>query len=177
MADAEKLTAWLADEVCSRERQTERVRVALLARLREEQIEQPSWIRLGRMIGSALRQSEETLTAKVSSRLDDEVTARMWSMMAAAGDDPGDPAGEAPDGPQDAADGNEAGEVPGPEVWAAIRSDPGNVSLNTCKSERRKLDWIRAVGLPSGVLSGIAPQDRGGVAGPGGGGVTQPPAQ
>ena len=46
------------------------------------------------MIGSALRQSEETLTAKVSSRLDNEVTARMWSMIAAAGDDPGDPAGE-----------------------------------------------------------------------------------
>ena len=41
VADAEKLTAWLADEVCSRERQAQRVREALLARLREEQIEQP----------------------------------------------------------------------------------------------------------------------------------------
>jgi len=30
-------------------------------------IEQPTRIRLGRMIGSALRQSEEALTAKVSS--------------------------------------------------------------------------------------------------------------
>ena len=35
---------------------------------------------------------------------------------------------------------------------------PGNVSLNTCKSERRKLDWIRAVRLPSGVLADIAPK-------------------
>jgi hypothetical protein len=43
--------------------------------LREERIEQPGSLRLGRMIGSALRQSEETLTVKVSSRLDDEVTA------------------------------------------------------------------------------------------------------
>ena len=46
----------------------------------------------------------------------------------------------------------------GPEVWAAIRSDPGNVSLNTCKEERRKLDWIRAVGLPAGSLAGTAPK-------------------
>ena len=29
-------------------------------------------------------------------------------------------------------------------MWAAVKSDAGNVSLNTCKSERRKLDWIRA---------------------------------
>ena len=158
VADAEKLTTWLADEVCSRERHAQRVREALLARLREEQIEQPSRIRLGRMIGSALRQSEETLTAKVSSRLHDEVTARMWSMIAAAGDDPGVPPGEGPDGWQGAADGSDPGEVPGPEVWAVIRSDPGNVSLNTCKSERRKLDWIRAVGLPAGLFADIAPK-------------------
>jgi hypothetical protein len=67
VADAAKLTAWLADEVCSRERRTERAREALLVKLREEQIEQPSRIRLGRMIGSSLRQSQETLTAKVST--------------------------------------------------------------------------------------------------------------
>src|SRR6266536_1170903 len=158
VADAEKLIRWLAGEVCSRERHVQRVREALLARLREEQIEQPSRIRLGRMIGSALRQSEETLTAKVSSRLHDEVTARMWSMIAAAGDDPGVPPGEGPDGWLGAADGSDPGEVPGPEVWAALRSDPGNVSLYTCKSERRKLDWIRAVRLPSGVLADIAPK-------------------
>ena len=92
VADAEKLTTWLAEEVCSRERRAERVREALPAKLRGEQIEQPSRIRLGRMIASALRQSEETLTARISSRLPDEVTARMWSMIAAASDDPGDPA-------------------------------------------------------------------------------------
>ena len=41
VADAEKLTAWLAEEICSRERQAPRVREALLARMREERIEQP----------------------------------------------------------------------------------------------------------------------------------------
>jgi Domain of unknown function (DUF4158) len=152
VADAEKLTAWLADDVCSRERQAQRVREVLLARMREEQIEQPTRIRLGRMIGSALRQSEEAPTGKVGSRLDDQVTARVWAMIAAAGDDPGDQTGEAADDP------GEPREMTGPEVWAAIRSDPGNVSLNTCKAERRKLDWIRAVGLPAGLFADIAPK-------------------
>ena len=70
-------TAWLAETSASRERQAQRVREALLATLSEEQIEQPTRIRIRRMIGSALRQSEEALTAEVSSRVDDEVTARM----------------------------------------------------------------------------------------------------
>jgi len=157
VADAEKLTAWLAEEVCSRERRAERVREALLSKLRGERIEQPSRIRIGRMIGSALRQSEEALAAKVSSRLPDQVTARMWSLIAAADDDPGGLDG-GPDGPQAAASGNEPAEVAGPEVWAAVKSDAGNVSLNTCKSERRKLDWIRAVGLPRGLFADIAPK-------------------
>jgi hypothetical protein len=136
VADAEKLTAWLAEEVCSRERRAERVREALLSKLRGERIEQPSRIRIGRMIGSALRQSEEALAAKVSSRLPDQVTARMWSLIAAADDDPGGLDG-GPDGPQDAASGNEPAEMAGPEVWAAVKSDAGNVSLNTwCASTR-----------------------------------------
>ena len=101
------------------------------------------------MIGSAVRQSGEALTTKVSSRLAGEVTARMWAMIAAADDDPGD---------QAAGPAGEAREVTGQEVWAAIRSDPGNVSLNTCKAERRKLDWIQAVGLPAGLFAGIAPK-------------------
>ena len=95
VADAEKLTAWLAEEVCSRERQAPRVREALLARMREARIEQPkSRDRIARIIGSALRRSEESLTARVAGRLDGVVRARMWALIAAAGDDPGDPDAE-----------------------------------------------------------------------------------
>ena len=108
--------------------------------MRQEQIEQPTRIRVGRMIGSAPRQSEEALTAKVSSRLDDEVTARMWAMIAAAGDDPGDQAAES------AGDPGEAGEATGPEGLAYSSSEkqrlgsrPGNES------------WICPVWLCVGV--------------------------
>ena len=74
----------------------------------------------------------------------------MWALIAAADDDPGNLDADA--------ENSVAGAALGPEVWAAIRSDPGNVSLNTCKAERRKLDWIRAVGIPAGALAGIAPK-------------------
>ena len=42
VVDAEKLTAWLAGEVCEQERQPDRVREELLARCRAERIEPPA---------------------------------------------------------------------------------------------------------------------------------------
>nr|WP_240197785.1 hypothetical protein [Nonomuraea lactucae] len=39
VADAERLTHWLATNVCERERRADRVREALLAQLREERLE------------------------------------------------------------------------------------------------------------------------------------------
>lgn len=148
VTDAGKVTEWLADHVCSREHDPQRVREALLARLREDRIEQPAKVRLGRMIGSALRRSEESLTAMVSGRLDDVVKTRMWALIAAADDDPSIATVETA-GP---------GEATGAEVWSAIRSDPGNVSLNSCKAERRKLDWIRDVGVAGELFTGIGPK-------------------
>ena len=70
-----------------------------------------SRIRLGRIIGSALRQSDEALAATVGSRLDEEVKARLWTLIETADDDPGDQAGNAAAGP---------GEATGPETWAAM---------------------------------------------------------
>jgi hypothetical protein len=37
-------------------------------------------------------------------------------------------------------------------VLASIRSDPGNVSLNTMLTEIAKLEAVRAVGLPGGLF-------------------------
>jgi hypothetical protein len=54
-ADAEKLAAWLAEDVCQWERCSERVREELLRHCREEGIEQPAPGRIGRIIGSGWR--------------------------------------------------------------------------------------------------------------------------
>ncbi|MGJ6967244.1 DUF4158 domain-containing protein, partial [Streptosporangium sp. G11] len=57
LTDSDKAAAWLAAEVCEKERQVDRVRAELLAYLREERIEPPARDRIRRIIGTALRQA------------------------------------------------------------------------------------------------------------------------
>jgi len=95
VADAEKLMGWLAEQACQRERRSERVREELLRHLREERIEPPAAARLGRIIGSAVRQAEQALTARISGRIPAGVVDRMLALIADASDDPAeDAAGE-----------------------------------------------------------------------------------
>lgn len=86
VADAEKLTAWLAEHVCQRERREDRVRAELLDHCRAERIEPPTKGRIDRIVGSALRQAEEVLCLRITARLDQEVTGRVlvgWRLRAA----------------------------------------------------------------------------------------------
>jgi Domain of unknown function (DUF4158) len=141
VADADKLTAWLTEHVCCKERRPERVREQFLEHCRDERIEPPAASRAGRIIGSAMRQAEQTLTLRVSARIPPEAAARMAALIAGASDDPGQ------------GDGQD-----GPEVFAVIKADPGNVSLKTTREEIAKLTAIRAIGLPAGLFGGIAPK-------------------
>ena len=72
----------LAGNVCQSERRPDRVRAALLAYLKKEQIEQPSRMRLLRIIGSGLEQAEKTLTLRISSWIPDEAIERMLTLIA-----------------------------------------------------------------------------------------------
>ena len=82
MADAERLTHWLATQVCEQERRPDRVREALLAQLREERLERPTRLRLSQMIGSALSRSEAALTTKIASRIPVGSIERMLTLIA-----------------------------------------------------------------------------------------------
>jgi hypothetical protein len=136
--DAAKLTEWLAADVCQAERRADRVREELLAQCRAEQIEPPSAGRCDRIIRSALHQAEQALTARVTGRLGPDASARLAALATAADDDE--------------ADGAE------PSALALIKSVPGNVSLESMLTEIGKLDAARAVELPDGLFSGIAPR-------------------
>jgi len=43
-------------------------------------------------------------------------------------------------------------------VFAAIRADPGGLSLNTMLAEVEKLLAVRAIGLPAGMFADVAPK-------------------
>lgn len=68
-ADAEKITVWLAEEVCQSEPRGERVRVALLEQLKSQGIEPPAKNTLLRIIGSVQRQAEQALTLRIRGRV------------------------------------------------------------------------------------------------------------
>jgi hypothetical protein len=108
------VTVCLVEHVCQTERRAERVRERLLAYLRAERIEPPTPGQVGRVIGAALRQAERTLTLRLSSCIPDAAVARMHALVAEASDDLAET--EEPDGR---------------EVFAQLRTDPGNVSLKT----------------------------------------------
>jgi hypothetical protein len=59
VADADKLTDWLAGNVAPAERNPDRVREELLRRCREERIEPPAAARITRIVRSALHNAEE----------------------------------------------------------------------------------------------------------------------
>ena len=74
VADADKLTAWLAEHVAQAERRPERVPEELLAHCYAERIEPPTAGRVDRM---------------VASRLSTAATVRLEELVAAAPDDAG----------------------------------------------------------------------------------------
>ncbi|MFD8563661.1 DUF4158 domain-containing protein [Streptosporangium canum] len=81
VADAGRLTDWLARQVCERARRADRVREALAAQLRDERLERPTRLRLSQMIGSALSRSETALTTKIASRIPAEAVEWMLTLI------------------------------------------------------------------------------------------------
>ena len=137
--DAEQMTAWLIEQVCERERHPDAVRDELLARCRTVGVEPPARTRVERIVGSALRRAEDALFARVSSRPGPEVMARVETLIGAADDD-------------------DLEDADAMSVFAAIRADPGGLSLNTMLVEVEKLLAVRAVGLPAGMFADVAPK-------------------
>lgn len=146
VADAEKLTTYLAEHVAHKERRPEQVQVELLARCRTESIEPPTAGRCDRIVGAALRAAEESLTALVSSRLTVESVERIVALVAGADQDDAGPAGGGTEG-EDA-----------PPVLAKVKEAPGNVSLETMLTEIDKLLAVRAIGLPRDLFIDVAPK-------------------
>jgi len=148
VADAEQLTSWLAENVAEKERHPERVRDALLARCRLERIEPPAEGRIDRLVRSALRTGEETLSSRVADRVSEESKIRIAALLAV------DDVEAAAGGDVEGADAGEEGER---VVLSKLKEAAGSVSLETMLGEIAKLLAVRAIGVGPGVLDDIAP--------------------
>jgi TnpA family transposase len=142
VADADKLTSWLASDIARAERNPDRVREELARWCREERIELPAAGRITRIVRSALHNAEETWVGVIAGRCGPQVTARLLALIETGA---GPAGGEGEDEDQDS-------------VLALIKSVPGNVSLESMLSEISKLAAIRAAGLPPGLFADAAPK-------------------
>jgi len=143
--DAEKLTAWLARQVCEAERSRDRVRDALLARCRAERIEPPAVARVERVVGSALRRAEKTLTERIAARLSAVTADRIHALV-----------GEGvPDEP-DLGDVGDRRRASGTTLLAYIKDRPGNVSLESMLIEIDRLLAVGGVELPGDLFADVA---------------------
>jgi hypothetical protein len=144
VADADKLTGWLAVSVASAERNSDLVCAELFRHCRAERIEPPTPPRVTRMVRSALYNAEETWFSVIAARISPGAAARVLALIdggAASGDDEDEDAAEDQD-----------------SVLALVKAVPGNVSLESMLTEIRKLTAIRAIGLPAGLFADVAPK-------------------
>jgi TnpA family transposase len=164
--DRDKLTVWLAEEVCPSELDPDRQREALLAKCRAERIEPPGRGSIDKILGGANRAADERFCATIAARLAAAASAmqRLEELIALApqGDAPAAAAVDAEevdaeDPADEDEDEDEDGEAPSSaSFFAELKADPGPLGLETLLTEVAKLRRLRAIGLPADLFGDVA---------------------
>lgn len=131
VGDENRLAMWLAEEVCGVELKPERLRDALLARCRADRIEPPGPSRIERTISAAQTEFDRRFTTRTGERL-------------------GPSASEGLDAMVNEVDGADSDTT----FLAQLKSDPGQISLDTMLDEIAKLERVRRLGLPGDLFDG-----------------------
>ena len=130
-ADEQVLAAWLAREVCGVELVEDRVVEALLAHCRAERIEPPG--RVERIVAAARTQFDAWLCSRTVDRLG-SAQAHLARLV---------------EGPDDE-------HSPGAGLLIQLKADPDAVSLDAILTEIRKLQEVRALGLPVDLFADVS---------------------
>jgi len=126
-ADEERLTEWMATEVCPVELVEDRLREALLVQCRVERIEPPGRTRVEKVLVAARNRWERAFCTRTIERLGDVGTARLLALVAEDNED-------------------------GAALLAVLKRDPGAVGLDSLLTEITKLTDVRKLGLPEGLF-------------------------
>jgi len=86
--DEAALGTWLGDSVLAHEQDLGHLEVRVLGRLRQQHIEPPTPDQVERLIRSALHTYDESLFARINSRLSDANRQRLKAILWATGDNP-----------------------------------------------------------------------------------------
>ncbi|MBV9169592.1 MAG: DUF4158 domain-containing protein [Chloroflexi bacterium] len=137
--DAEQLVQWLVQAVLPHDWALDRIRAAAYDRCRDRHLEPPSPDRLDRLVRSALAKHEEQLCRRVHERLSAESVAALDGLLMPA---------------RPAATSKE------PATLIELKTDPGPAGFESLLAEVAKLRQLRALGLPSDLFAGVAPNTR-----------------
>ncbi len=128
VGDEQKLTEWLAEEVCPVEGRADRLREALAARCRVDRVEPPTVGQLERITITALGSFERSFSSRTMDQLPPECVGRLERLV-------------------------DVDDATGTGALAQLKADPGKVSLETLLREISKLNQVRELGLPSDVFA------------------------
>ena len=128
-ADETALTQWLTVSVCPTDERPDHLANALLRQCRLLHVEPPG--RMDRIIGSARNMFEKAFCDRTVARLDADQVAALESLVN---------------------DGSETG------LLADLKSDPGQLGLETLLREITKLKLVRDLNLPSGLFDDVSPR-------------------
>jgi Domain of unknown function (DUF4158) len=128
-ADELALARWLAGSVCPTDERPAHLAEALLQQCRLLRVEPPG--RVERIIGSARKMFEKAFCDRTTTSLDAAQVAALESLVN---------------------DGSETG------LLADLKSDPGQLGLETLLREIAKLKLVRDLNLPSGLFDDVSPR-------------------
>jgi TnpA family transposase len=134
--DEERLTGWLAEEICPFEVSEERRREALLSRCRADRVEPPG--RIERILGAAQATFEHRFCQQTVARLSAEAITHLEALVT------------------EEAELGLASRGPGRGTLIELKADPGQLGLETLVHEIDKLRRVRALGLPADLFAGVS---------------------
>jgi TnpA family transposase len=121
---------WLTDELLPREPSASALEAETGAWFARERVSRPGAYRLDRILRSARAAHDDAALQRVADRLDASVRERLDALLA----DDGEGA-----------------------AFARLAADPGRAGLESLLAEIAKLDMLRSLGLPPGLLRGVHP--------------------
>lgn len=131
--DEQRLTDWLATEVCPGVLSEDRQRDALLSRCRTKRLEPPG--RPERILGAGRRAADEQFCRQTVARLSEHAIGRLEALIA---DEPVDDAHDS-----------------GPWLLAELKADPGRLGLESLLAEIAKLERVRSLQLPVDLFADV----------------------
>lgn len=145
--DQEAAVTWLASEIVPFQLAEEKLLEELRQYLREWKLEPPTVERINRIVRSAKNRFEEVFTDHILAQLPAAVRDKLFALLE----------GVEKNHLETTSTAQSQTEAKLPTLtW--LRSDPGNLTLETVRDELRKLELLRGLNLPMDLFDSVSPK-------------------